>query len=67
MNELAALLHARLEADPRSKLAQLEWEMLPNETRNLPRMSAWHSKPAPITRAANITRMTGADWRAWGL
>lgn len=67
MNELAAILHARLEADPRSKLSQLEWELLPNEARNLPRIPAWRGPRAPITRVTNIMPMTGADWRAWGL
>lgn len=67
MNELASLLNAVIEAHPRSRLRELEWEALPNEVRNLPRLQPWRGARAPITRVTNIRPITRDEWRAWGL
>lgn len=63
MNELAPILNAQLEGHPRFKLAQLEWEALPNEVRNLPRLPP-RQRPTP---PEPIRPMTAKDWEAWGL
>lgn len=67
MNNIASILQSIVEGHPRSRLADLEWEALPNEFRGLPRLPAITARRAPITRAARATRMSRDDWRAWGV
>lgn len=60
---IGTLLHAFVEGHERSKLADLEWEMLPNELRGLPRLGP---PTKPRTREP-IRPMTSKEWEEWGI
>jgi hypothetical protein len=66
VNNIATILQSIVEGHPRSRLADLEWEQLPNEFRGLPRLPNM-ARHAPITRATPVSPMSPVEWRAWGI